>query len=61
MAAPYVAGAAAYRADVYGLTTPAAIEEKFRQHFRNTRQIDRPLAVVPTPQGQPVYVVQLPQ
>lgn len=60
MAAPYVAGAAAYLADVYGLTTPAAIEAKVRQHFRNTGQIDRPLAVVPTPQGQPVYVVQLP-
>lgn len=52
MAAPHIAGAAAYVADAYGLTTPAAIEQKLRQFFAWDGYYD--------PSGSLIYRVQLP-
>ena len=52
MAAPHVAAAAAYLADLHGLTTPAAIEAKVRTHFTATGYSD--------PLGVPVHRVELP-
>jgi subtilisin family serine protease len=51
MAAPHVAGAAAYLADQFGLTTPAQIEQKVRQYFQNSGYTDRT--------GAPINYVQL--
>lgn len=52
MAAPHVAGAAAYLADTYFLDTPAAIEAKVRQFFMSTGKTDR--------SGKLIRIVQLP-
>jgi subtilisin family serine protease len=40
MAAPHIAGAAAYVADEFHLTTPAQIEEKLRLFFKATGYTD---------------------
>ena len=40
MAAPHVAAAAAYVADLYGLTTPAAIEQKLRDTWHTLTAVD---------------------
>ena len=40
MAAPHVAAAAAYVADLYGLTTPAAIEQKLRDTWHALTTLD---------------------
>ena len=53
MAAPFVAAAAAWLADTYGITTPAALEVKVRAHsFQYNSNTDN--------LGYPVNVVQLP-
>jgi subtilisin family serine protease len=52
MAAPFVAGAAAYLADAYSLATPAAIEQAVRQRFFATGSNDRA--------GNAINIVQLP-
>jgi hypothetical protein len=52
MAAPFVAGAAAYLADIYNLTTPAAIEAKVRQFAVGTSYSDQ--------SGTAIKIVQLP-
>jgi subtilisin family serine protease len=52
MAAPHVAGAAAYLADLFNLTTPAQIEQKVRQYLVSTGYNDR--------SGIPIKIVQLP-
>ena len=52
MAAPHVAAAAAYMADKYGLTSPAAIEAAVRQHWADYGKLD--------PLNQSIKVVYLP-
>ena len=52
MAAPHVAGAAAYLADSQGLTTPASIEQAVRQKLTPTGFSDQA--------NQPVNIVQIP-
>jgi subtilisin family serine protease len=52
MAAPHVAGAAAYLADAFGLTTPAQIEQKVRQYATSTGYADMG--------GNLIKIVQLP-
>ena len=53
MAAPHVAGAAAYLADIFALTTPAAIEQKIRfLSVQFNGYVD--------PSGNPVKIPQLP-
>lgn len=53
MAAPFVAAAAAWVADAYGLSTPAEVEQKLRTlAYPNTGVVD--------PHGYPVRIVQLP-
>ena len=51
MAAPHVAGVAAYLADAYSLTTPAAIEAKIRQ-------LSQPYNNTLDPAGYPIRVLQ---
>ena len=51
MAAPHVAGAAAYVADAFGLTTPAEIEQKLRSYVYSYG-VD--------PANFPVKIIQLP-
>jgi len=51
MAAPHVAAAAAYAADLYGLTTPAAIEQHLRNNLKPSYGNDAA--------GQPARMVQL--
>ncbi|MCZ2135531.1 MAG: S8 family serine peptidase [Burkholderiales bacterium] len=55
MAAPHVAAAAAYLADVEGLTTPAAVEQRIRQLSQQFYGTTDPLS--PT---IPIMVLQLP-
>lgn len=52
MAAPHVAAAAAYMADKYSLTSPAAIEAAVRQHWADYGKLD--------PLNQSIKVVYLP-
>jgi subtilisin family serine protease len=52
MAAPHVAGAAAYLADAFNLTTPAQIEQKVRQYATRVGYLDR--------SGREITIVQLP-
>lgn len=57
MAAPHVAGAAAYLADTFGLSTPPQIEQSVRQYFKPMYngllpRLDRA--------SSPVYIVELP-
>ena len=52
MAAPHVAAAAAYFADKYSLSTPAAIEQKIRDNWQYWGALD--------PLGFPVRIVYLP-
>ncbi len=53
MASPHIAGAAAYLADAFNLTTPAAIEGKVRSYMaRYNNNTDAA--------GRPVFMVQLP-
>jgi hypothetical protein len=54
MAAPHIAGAAAYVADKFALTSPAAIEQKLRSYFASYGTD----LTSPTPQA--VNIVQLP-
>ena len=51
MAAPHVAGAAAYVADRFSLSTPQAIEAKLRELFRTTGFTDDT--------GNPISIIQL--
>ena len=51
VAAPHVAGVAAYLADAYSLTTPAAIEPKIRQ-------LSQPYNNTLDPAGYPIRVLQ---
>ena len=59
MAAPHVAAAAAYVADLYGLTTPAAIEQKLVDSWY---ALTHPLSGLPIRDAanHPVRLVQLP-
>ena len=53
MAAPHVTAAAAYLADVEGLSTPAAVEQRIRQ-------LSRRFANTSDQGGQPIMILQLP-
>lgn len=52
MAAPHVAAAAAYLADLYGLTSPVAIENELRNN--------RPYYGFNDPLGTPIRTLRLP-
>ena len=52
MAAPHVAAAAAYLADKFALTSPAAIEQAIRDNWADYLTVD--------PGGNAIYVVRLP-
>ena len=60
MAAPHVAAAAAYVADLYGLTTPFAIESAIRQSHRAYYGFKDPNAFTADPEAGKIYVVKLP-
>ena len=55
MAAPHVAAAAAYLADKFALTSPAAIEQAIIDNWKSYGTVDPEL-----PQGNPIKVVYLP-
>ena len=57
MAAPHVAGAAAWLADMYGLTTPAQIEQAVRQRFNLLFNGFLPIV---DRAGSPINIVELP-
>jgi hypothetical protein len=61
MAAPHVAAAAAYVADLFGLTTPAAIEQKLREMWQPLTTIDEAGETVPRldAAGAPMRMVHL--
>jgi subtilisin family serine protease len=61
MAAPHIAGAAAYVADAFNLGTPAQIEQKLRSLFRPYDYLDANLQGVKfkDPDNLPVHSVEL--